>query len=319
LYHFTAAICRWVLFKKTFIQNLIFICGRYLRTVANKAGITYTMVDMRDEVLFRQALQPNTRLVLLETPSNPLMRLVDIEQIVRVTREYNKDILVAVDNTFMTPYFQRPLDHGADISWHSLTKYMNGHADVVMGAVITKNNIDLPKKLAYLQLAGGAVPSPFDCYMCLRGIRTLAVRMQAHMRSALIVALMLERHPCVERVIHPVTQNGFSQPQIQSGLKGKLVEARQRLGLRDQLIGYILPFTPEEFTSATKQEEGQFTDQDLRYLDVTPGASLRQREMPFEFIRLLPLVCWPKLHLHRLSKTSSRSISFAHRFKVSQP
>ncbi|THD21136.1 Cystathionine gamma-lyase inhibitor [Fasciola hepatica] len=177
--------------------------GRYLRTLASKAGITFTMVDMRDETLFKQALQPNTRLVLMETPSNPLMRLVDIGRIVQLVREYNKNILVAVDNTFMTPYFQRPLDFGADISWHSLTKYMNGHADVVMGAVITKNNLSLQKQLAFLQLAGGAVPSPFDCYLCLRGIRTLAVRMQAHMRSALTVAMMLERHPCVEEVIHP--------------------------------------------------------------------------------------------------------------------
>ncbi|KAA0198457.1 Cystathionine gamma-lyase inhibitor [Fasciolopsis buskii] len=194
--------------------------GRYLRTLASKANITFTMVDMRDEALFKTALQPNTRLVLVETPSNPLMRLVDIERVVKLVREYDKSILIAVDNTFMTPYFQRPLDYGADISWHSLTKYMNGHADVVMGAVVTKNNLNLHKQLVYLQLAGGAVPSPFDCYLCLRGIRTLAVRMHAHMRSALIVAMMLERHPNVERVIHPALTSHPQRELAEKQMRG---------------------------------------------------------------------------------------------------
>ncbi|CAI2738105.1 unnamed protein product, partial [Dicrocoelium dendriticum] len=99
--------------------------GRYLRTVASKTGVSFTLVDMRDESLFKTALQPNTRLVLIETPSNPLMRLVDIRRISDAAHKFNKDILVAVDNTFMSPYFQRPLEHGADISWHSLTKYIN--------------------------------------------------------------------------------------------------------------------------------------------------------------------------------------------------
>ncbi|KAF8562133.1 hypothetical protein P879_08842 [Paragonimus westermani] len=177
--------------------------GRYLRSLATKAGLTYTLIDMREEELFTAALQPNTRLVLIESPTNPLMRLVNIERISSIAHNYDKNILVAVDNTFMSPYFQRPLDLGADISWHSLTKYMNGHSDVVMGALVTRNHPELPKKFNFIQLAGGAVPSPFDCFMCLRGLRTLPVRMRAHMHHALTVAMMLERHPKVEKVIHP--------------------------------------------------------------------------------------------------------------------
>ncbi|GAA48377.1 Cystathionine gamma-lyase [Clonorchis sinensis] len=176
---------------------------RYLRTIASRSGILCTFVDLRNEDAFKAVLQPNTKLILAETPSNPLMRLIDIRRISDIAHDYNKDIIVAVDNTFMTPYFQRPLDFGADISWHSLTKYMNGHSDVVMGAVITRNHPELPAKFKFSQLAGGAVPSSFDCFLCLRGLRTLPVRMRGHMLNALVVAKMLEKHPKVEKVIHP--------------------------------------------------------------------------------------------------------------------
>nr|QQY02484.1 cystathionine gamma-lyase [Cryptocotyle lingua] len=190
--------------------------GRYLRTIATKTGISFTLVDMRNEDAFKAALQPNTKLVLAETPSNPLMRLINIRRISDIAHNYNKDIIVAVDNTFMSSYFQRPLDHGADISWHSLTKYMNGHSDVVMGALVTRNHPELPAKFAFTQLAGGAVPSPFDCFLCLRGLRTLPVRMRAHMRNALVVALMLEKHPNIEKVIYPALP---SHPQHKLALE----------------------------------------------------------------------------------------------------
>ncbi|CAH8451368.1 unnamed protein product [Heterobilharzia americana] len=164
--------------------------GRYLRQLATKFGIKSTFVDMRD-------------LNSCGNPSNPLMRLVDIDIISSITHEFNREIIVVVDNTFMSSYFQRPLDHGADVVLHSLTKYMNGHSDLVMGALITRNRPELHKQLRFIQFAGGAVPSPFDCMLCLRGLRTLPVRMKAHMRNGLIVAMMLDKHPLIEKVLHP--------------------------------------------------------------------------------------------------------------------
>ncbi|CAI2724204.1 unnamed protein product [Schistosoma spindalis] len=187
--------------------------GRYLRRLASKSGITTTFVDMRDLKLFQQALQTNTRLVLIESPSNPLMRLVDISAVASIAHAFNKEIIVVVDNTFMSSYFQRPLDHGANVVLHSLTKYMNGHSDVVMGALVTRNQSELHKQLRFIQYAAGAVPSPFDCMLCLRGLRTLPIRMKAHMRSGLIVAMMLEKHPLVERVLHPGLES-FPQRDI---------------------------------------------------------------------------------------------------------
>ncbi|CAL8076083.1 unnamed protein product [Calicophoron daubneyi] len=188
----------------------------YLRTIAVKAGLKCTQVDMRNTELFKSALRENTRLVLIETPSNPLMRIVDIKKIADIAHQYNKDIVVAVDNTFSSSYFQHPLDFGADVCWYSLTKYMNGHSDVLMGAVVTRNRPDLATHSHTIQMNAGAVPSPFDCYLCLRGIRSLAPRMEKHMKNALIVAMMLERHPKVEKVLHPGLE---SHPQHQLALK----------------------------------------------------------------------------------------------------
>ncbi|KAH8851399.1 Cystathionine gamma-lyase [Schistosoma japonicum] len=187
--------------------------GRYLRRLASKFGILFTFVDMRDLKLFQQTLQKTTRLVLMETPSNPLMRLVDISAIASITHEFNKEIIVVVDNTFMSSYFQRPLDHGANVVLHSLTKYMNGHSDVIMGALVTRNEPELHNQLRFIQFAAGAVPSPFDCMLCLRGLRTLPIRMKEHMRNGLIVAMMLEKHPLVEKVLHPGLES-FPQRDI---------------------------------------------------------------------------------------------------------
>ncbi|XP_018648715.1 putative cystathionine beta-lyase [Schistosoma mansoni] len=187
--------------------------GRYLRQLASKSGITSTFVDMRDLKLFQQALQKNTRLVLIESPSNPSMRLVDISAVASITHKFNKEIIVVVDNTFMSSYFQRPLDHGADVVLHSLTKYMNGHSDLVMGALVTRNQSELHKQLRFIQYAAGAVPSPFDCFLCLRGLRTLPIRMKTHMQNGLIVAMMLEKHPMVEKVLHPGLES-FPQSDI---------------------------------------------------------------------------------------------------------
>ncbi|VDN42054.1 unnamed protein product [Dibothriocephalus latus] len=178
--------------------------GRFFRKIASKHGVIFDFVDMRYPKLFEAALTPKTKMVFLETPSNPLMRLVDIAEISRLAHNYDKNIIVVVDNTFITPYYQRPLELGADLSLNSLTKYINGHSDVVMGAVVVRKGLpDLVRELQFIQFAAGAVPSVFDCYLCLRGVRTLAIRMQTHMRSALTLATLLEKHPKVETVIHP--------------------------------------------------------------------------------------------------------------------
>uniref|UniRef100_G3MPM6 cystathionine gamma-lyase n=1 Tax=Amblyomma maculatum TaxID=34609 RepID=G3MPM6_AMBMU len=164
-------------------------------------GFEVTFVDATDLKKFEAVLRPNTKLVWLETPSNPTMKVVDIKGVCDIVRKKCKAV-VAVDNTFMSSYFQKPLLLGADISVHSLTKYMNGHSDVVMGAVCT-NDKELAGRLRYFQNAAGAVPSPFDCFLVNRGLKTLHVRMERHMENGLKVAKYLEAHPLVEKVLHP--------------------------------------------------------------------------------------------------------------------
>ena len=145
-------------------------------------------------------ITPATRMIWIETPTNPLLRLVDIESICVLAHAHN--ILVVVDNTFATPYGQQPLRWGADIVIHSTTKYLGGHSDVVGGAVVV-NDPELHQRLAFLQNAVGAIPGPFDCWLTLRGIKTLALRMKAHESNALTLAHFLERQPIVERVLYP--------------------------------------------------------------------------------------------------------------------
>jgi cystathionine gamma-lyase len=147
-----------------------------------------------------KALRPNTRLIWVETPTNPLLKLADIAAITKIARD--KNILTVVDNTFMSPYFQRPLEWGADLVVHSTTKYVNGHSDIVGGAVVT-NRDDLAERLYFLQKSMGAVPGNFDAYLCLRSLKTLPIRMEAHQKNALAVARFLESHGKVERVIYP--------------------------------------------------------------------------------------------------------------------
>ncbi|XP_022247793.1 cystathionine gamma-lyase-like [Limulus polyphemus] len=141
------------------------------------------------------------QMVWLETPTNPTMKLADIAAVAHIVRKHCGAFLV-VDNTLMSSYFQRPLDCGADISMQSLSKYMNGHSDVMMGALIT-NQFDVWKKLHYIQKTLGAVPSPFDCYLVNRGLKTLSVRMEKHMQNGLAIAMFLESHPLVQKLIHP--------------------------------------------------------------------------------------------------------------------
>ncbi|MDD5171193.1 MAG: PLP-dependent transferase, partial [Syntrophales bacterium] len=149
---------------------------------------------------FSEAIRPETRLVWIESPTNPLLQLMDIEAVAAICRQ--RGILLAVDNTFATPYLQRPLTLVAHAVIHSTTKYINGHSDVVGGAVIT-NDRTLFQSVSFYQNAAGAVPSPFDCWLTLRGIKTLAVRMKAHEENALAVAKFLNHHPLVASVRYP--------------------------------------------------------------------------------------------------------------------
>lgn len=172
------------------------------------AALDFSFVDLSDPAQFEAAITPKTRMVWVESPTNPLLKLVDLAAISRIAKANN--ILMVCDNTFATPYCQRPLDFGADIVVHSITKYLNGHSDVVGGVVIIGDNADLKDRLFYLQNAVGSILGPFDSFLALRGLKTLALRMRQHCESAMTVAQHLEAHPKIERVIYPGLQ---SHPQ----------------------------------------------------------------------------------------------------------
>ncbi|XP_058810946.1 cystathionine gamma-lyase [Topomyia yanbarensis] len=175
--------------------------NRLLRNVALNMNISIDFVDATDLAKVETALKPNTKLVWIETPTNPLLKVVDIEAVCAVVHKV-PEIVVVVDNTFLSSYLQRPLDLGADIVMYSLTKYMNGHSDVIMGAAVM-NDEALYERLKFLQNATGIVPSPFDCYLVNRSLKTLSLRMERHKSNSLAVAKFLEKHPKVERVLHP--------------------------------------------------------------------------------------------------------------------
>lgn len=191
-------------------------------------GVHASFVDMTDLKAFEAALQKNTKMVWFESPSNPLLKIVDIAAVVEITKKFNSDIYVVVDNTFMSPYFQRPLSLGADVVLHSITKYINGHSDVVMGAVIT-NRKEIDDHLFFMQLAVGAVPSAFDCFLVNRGMKTMAVRMRTHMENALQVARFLEKNPRVQSVIYPELE---SHPQHK-------VHKKQAKGMSGMMSFYL--------------------------------------------------------------------------------
>lgn len=173
--------------------------------------VEFSYVDARDLEEIKRAIKGNTRLIWLETPTNPLMRLCDLKAISELARDRN--ILTVVDNTFMSPYFQRPLELGIDIVVHSTTKYLNGHSDSVGGAIMLSDE-DVYTRLKYNQNAIGAILSPFDSFLVLRGIKTLAIRMEKHTKNAIKIARYLESHPKVKRVYYPGLE---SHPQHELG------------------------------------------------------------------------------------------------------
>ncbi len=190
---------------------------RIFERVMRPFGIEATFVDLSKPGAFEGALRPKTRFLWLESPTNPLLKLSDIAELSALAK--SKNVPVVVDNTFATPALQRPLDLGASVVLHSTTKYMNGHSDAVGGALITSDDA-LAERVRFLQNAIGAVPSPFDCYMVLRGIRTLSVRMQRHVESAQELARRLEADPRVRRVLYPGLESHAGHELAKRQMKG---------------------------------------------------------------------------------------------------
>ncbi len=201
------------------------------------SGLEFTYVDMSDASQLADALRENTRMIWIESPSNPLLKLVDLKAVAGIAGD--RDILVVCDNTFATPYLQRPLELGCDIVMHSATKFLNGHSDMV-GGILATADAGLAERLAYLQNSIGAVAGPFDSFLALRGLKTLDVRMERHCRSAMAIAEWLEQDPRVERVLYPGLE---SHPQHELAkqqmpgfggivtvfIKGELADARRFL------------------------------------------------------------------------------------------
>ena len=183
---------------------------RLFDKVLRRFGLDFTFADTTDPESVAEALTPSTRLVWLETPTNPFLRITDIQAVAEIVHAHENRPLLVVDNTFATPYLQRPLELGADIVVHSMTKYLGGHSDVVGGALIVTDN-ELAERLAFLQNAVGAVPGPLDCFLVLRGIKTLPIRMDRHYENAVAIVELLEEHPSVERIFYPFQD---SHPQL---------------------------------------------------------------------------------------------------------
>jgi cystathionine beta-lyase/cystathionine gamma-synthase len=201
-------------------------------------GLEVSYLDLADLGAIEAAIRPNTRLIWVETPTNPLLKLVDLERVAAIARR--RGIWAAADNTFASPYVQRPLEHGFDLVVHSTTKYLNGHSDMVGGVAIVADNVDLAERLKFLQNAVGAIQGPFDSFLALRGLKTLALRMERHCASGLKIAAWLERHSKVRRVFYPGLashpQHALAKKQmrafggmISAELDGTLDDARRFL------------------------------------------------------------------------------------------
>lgn len=249
---------------------------RIFDKVFKRMGIEFSYVDLSDLKKTEAAFQPNTRLLWMESPTNPMLKILDIAALTALARK--KGVISVVDNTFMSSYFQKPLSLGADIVVHSVTKYMNGHSDVV-GGVLATSNTKLYEELKFLQNAIGAVPAPMDCFLVMRGLKTLHVRMERHAVNAMTIARYLEKHPKVSRVIYPGLeshpQHAIAKKQM-SGfggmitffIKGGLDEARsflekvklftlaESLGGVESLIEHPAIMTHASIPAETRKELG---------------------------------------------------------------
>ncbi|MCA0404020.1 MAG: PLP-dependent aspartate aminotransferase family protein, partial [Proteobacteria bacterium] len=165
------------------------------------SNYSFSFVDMTNFDDIEKALKPNTKMIWIETPSNPMLKLVDLKRVLEFAKKHN--LISVVDNTFATPWIQRPIELGADIVLHSATKYLNGHSDVVSGVVVVNDNSELIEKMAFLQNSCGGIAGPFDSFLVLRSLKTLSLRMERHCQNAHALAEFLENHPKVEKVIYP--------------------------------------------------------------------------------------------------------------------
>jgi len=226
---------------------------RLFHHVLEPMGLTFSYVDPADGAALARAWREETRMVWLESPTNPLLKLVDIAAVARLA--HDRGALVVVDNTFLSPYFQRPLTLGADIVVHSATKYLGGHSDVILGAVVV-NRDDLHQRLAFIQNAVGGVPGPLDAWLVLRGLKTLALRMGAHAGNAQRVAEFLEQHRQVVRVLYPGLpshpQHALARRQM-SGFGGMMAfEVRGGLDVARRLVERTRLFTLAESLGAVE-------------------------------------------------------------------
>ncbi|HEX7324231.1 MAG TPA: PLP-dependent aspartate aminotransferase family protein [Rhodanobacteraceae bacterium] len=207
------------------------------RVRRRSAGLDFSFIDLNDAAALKAALQPNTRLIWAETPTNPLLKLVDLAKV--ATFAHKHGLLLVVDNTFASPIVQRPLEFGADIVVHSATKFINGHSDMVGGIAVVSTQ-ELAERVAFLQNSVGAIAGPFDAFLAMRGLKTLALRMQAHCANALELATWLEKHPAVDHVNYPGLkshpQHALARRQMHGfgglmsvELKGGLRKARRTL------------------------------------------------------------------------------------------
>ncbi len=192
---------------------------RLVDKIMARFGLTYTQVDTSDQVALRTAIQPNTKLVMLETPTNPMLGLTDIVAVRGLLKELGISPILAVDNTFATPFNQRPLELGADLVFHSTTKYLNGHSDSIGGVVVT-NSTDLSERLHFIQNAAGAILSPMESWLVLRGTKTLHLRMERHNKNALEIARWLEQRKDLKAVYYPGLESHPQHELAKRQMKG---------------------------------------------------------------------------------------------------
>jgi cystathionine gamma-lyase len=201
------------------------------RVRKRSAGLDFSFIDLNDGAALKAALRPETRMIWAETPTNPMLKLVDLAKLGAFARKHG--LILVVDNTFCSPMLQRPIEYGADLVLHSATKYINGHSDMVGGIVVARSQ-ELAEQMAFLQNSVGAVAGPFDAFLAMRGLKTLHLRMRAHCASAMEIAQWLEKHPAIERVIYPGLrshpQHALARRQMDGF--GGIISAEVKGGLR---------------------------------------------------------------------------------------
>jgi len=211
---------------------------RLFENVYKTFGIQFHFVDLQNAKDLEQHLEAKTKLIWIETPTNPMMNIIDVKVVSKLAKQHN--ILLAVDNTFATPYLQQPLELGADIVMHSGTKYLGGHSDVVLGALVV-NDDQLAEQLFFIQNASGAIPGPMDCFLVLRGIKTLHLRMQRHCENAKTIANFLHQHPKVEKVYWPGLLNHPNHSIAKSQMKayGGMVSFSMKGDSQEEAVQFL--------------------------------------------------------------------------------